>query len=342
MWGKTESPAAAGKGRLSARVGVGCAYEPASRQLGRSQMKISIVHQAALGDTLLLLPLVRALRQHFAQAGGCAITLISKASFGQMLTMLGEIDAYFSAEDRDHSLWFAEPGGAGPNSLPVWTACDLLISAVSSGQDGWARNAQRSAARECLFFEPRPAAEYVGHVTQYHGEQLARQGLQLPEARLPLARSNPDGAIVIHPGSGGDAKCWPRERYISVGRTLKRLGLTPTFILGEAEQERWGGKVVAAMQEEFPWYLHMGLYELAERLGRARMYLGNDSGVTHLAAAVGIPTIALFGPSNDVQWRPVGPAVQIMRAPSPHERNLGQLSEADVLASVLAELRKLY
>jgi ADP-heptose:LPS heptosyltransferase len=299
--------------------------------------RISVVHQAALGDTVLLMPLFRSLRQHFP---GCAITLVTRSNFGQMLTMLGEVDAYASADDRDHTALFVAPEG-DPAAPPAWADCDLLISAVSDGRDAWAQNAARSPARRRLFFQPRPPADYPGHVTAFHREQLVQQGLPLDEAKLPLPRSNPDGAVVIHPGSGGDAKCWPRERYLSLGRTLKRLRIVPTFILGEAEQERWGIKVVDALKDEFPWYLHMGLYELAEKLGRARMYLGNDSGVTHLAGAVGIPTVALFGPSDDQQWRPIGPGVRIKRAPAPQEKNLDALSEEAVLHEVLAELRKL-
>jgi len=88
----------------------------------------------------------------------------------------------------------------------------------------------------------------------------------IPGWLQPLVKINPDGVMVIHPGSGGDAKCWPRERFLSLGRNLKRNGIIPTFILGEAEQERWGHQVVDALKSEFPWYLHMGLYELAEKL----------------------------------------------------------------------------
>src|SRR6185436_16465600 len=95
------------------------------------------------------------------------------------------------------------------------------------------------------------------------------------------------------------------------------------------------------VKDEFPWYLHMGLYELAEKMSRARVFLGNDSGVTHLAAAMGVPVIALFGPSSEKQWGPVGPAVTILRAASPDEGDLAKLEEDRVLGAMLAELRKL-
>ncbi|HUO09512.1 MAG TPA: glycosyltransferase family 9 protein [Phycisphaerae bacterium] len=313
-------------------------------------VRISIVHQGALGDTILLVPLFRSLRQRFS-AGGCHITIITRTNLGQMLMLLGFVDAHASAEDRDHTLWFASPDGLHPNSLPEWSNCDLMISFVSSGNDAWARNAKFAMQPPAsgywqietplLFVDPRPPADFAGHVTEWHRSQLETLDLYPPPA--PLPRKNPDGPVVIHPGSGGDAKCWPREKFLSLGRTLKRNGILPTFILGEAEQERWGFKVVDELKEEFPWYLHMGLYELGEKLSRVRLYVGNDSGVSHLAGAVGVPVIALFGPSNDRQWTPIGADghVKILRAEHPHETDLANLDEAVVLNEMLAELRKI-
>jgi len=304
--------------------------------------RITVVHQGALGDTILLIPLFQSLR---AQFGASSLTIVTRTNFGQMLAMLGFVDAHASADDKEHTLWFGSPSAGKPNSRPVWADVDHLISAVSDGADDWAANARAllgpRAVEGLHFFQPRAAPEYAGHVTQWHRDQLVWSGLPLEKPTLPLPRMNPDGAIVIHPGSGTDTKCWPRERFISLGRSLKRLGIVPTFILGEAEQERWGRTVMDELKEEFPWYLHMGLYELAERLSRARLYLGNDSGVTHVAAAMGVPVIALFGPSSDTQWGPVGPSVKILRAPAPHGHVLEALPEETVLQEVLAELRKL-
>ena len=302
--------------------------------------RITIVHQAALGDSVLLIPLFRSLRRRL---GVCAITLVTRPDFGQMLTMLGFVEGYASADDREHTLWFAPPEDGEANSTPAWAECDLLLIGVAAAGDPWAANARLARAGRdpdsLLFFNPRPPLEYAGHVTAWHREQLGALGLAA--APGPLPRMNPDGAVVVHPGSGGDAKCWPRERFLALGRSLKSNGIVPTFILGEAEQERWGRAVVEGLKGEFPWYLHMGLYELAEKLSRARLYLGNDSGVTHLAAAMGVPVIALFGPSNEVQWGPVGAGVRILRAAAPEGANLEALEVEAVRHEMLAELRKI-
>jgi heptosyltransferase III len=61
------------------------------------------------------------------------------------------------------------------------------------------------------------------------------------------------------------------------------------------------------------------LFDLARWLAGAALYIGNDSGITHLAAAVGIPVIALFGPTSPDIWAPRGPNVTVLREPTPQE-----------------------
>jgi heptosyltransferase-3 len=296
-------------------------------------MRITVVHSGALGDTVLLLPLIRALKIKYA---GAHLALVMRPAFGQMFVMWGEVAEWHSIDDAAASRWFAENPDAGP--LP-WSECDILISAVSDGNDKWAEHARKfSTAKEFYFYNPRPAPNDPRHVTDFQRDQLS--ALNLPPVPHVHVEHNPDGAIIFHPGSGGEAKCWPRDRFIQLARELKRNGILPTFILGEAEQERWGRETIELLKDEFPWYLHIGLFEVSERMRRARMFLGNDSGVSHIAGAIGIPTLVLFGPSDDVQWRPHGPAVKVLRAAS-EPKNLDALAVDDVLHAILEELRKL-
>ena len=160
----------------------------------------SLVHQAALGDSVLLIPLFRSLRQRFP---GCAITLVTRPNLGQMLQMLGFIEAYASAEDREHTAWFAPPEGSDrPNSSPAWAQADYLLSAVAAKGDAWCANALWARPDypldSLLFFNPRPPEDYPRHVTAWHREQLA--ALELIESPPPLPKLNPDGVVVIHAG----------------------------------------------------------------------------------------------------------------------------------------------
>lgn len=300
-------------------------------------MNISLIHTAALGDTILLIPLLRALRAKFPHAH---ITLVMRPAFGQMFTMRGIAHAWHSADDPAHTAWFSPPDRPHiPNTHPAWANADLLLSAVSTGTDPWADNARAALfphTDRLLTFNPKPPEDYPRHVTAWHAEQLAAQGLHLPPAPLPPILKNPDGPLVFHPGSGGEAKCWPPDHYLTLADALARNGIKPTFILGEAEQERWGRPAVAMLNERFHTFLHIGLYELSERLARARLYLGNDSGVSHLAAALGTPTITLFGPSNHTQWHPIGPDVTLLHAPNPQQ--MASLPPETVLHTLLTKI----
>jgi heptosyltransferase-3 len=113
----------------------------------------------------------------------------------------------------------------------------------------------------------------------------------------PAARGH---FAVIHPFSSSPKKCWPLERYRELARRLK----IPV---------RW----CAGPEEYLPGAVHVDdLYQLACWLSTARVYIGNDAGITHLAAAVGTPVVALFGPTNPRIWGPRGPRVRVIAKPA--------------------------
>ena len=121
--------------------------------------------------------------------------------------------------------------------------------------------------------------------------------------------------MVIHPGSGGAAKKWPMKRFLEVAARLEAAGWRVFWSFGEAdEDERAAWRTAGSPGRE----LEAGsLGRLAAVLAHADGYLGNDSGVTHLAAAAGCRTLALFGPSDADTWSPKGRGgVRVLRAPA--------------------------
>jgi hypothetical protein len=117
------------------------------------------------------------------------------------------------------------------------------------------------------------------------------------------------GFLALHPGSGSATKNWPAERFLTFARQCAK-GTPWLLVLGPAEQdsrlwERAAGAIVAR---------NLPLRTLGAVLSRARLFLGNDSGVSHLAAAAGAPTLVLFGPTDPALWSPVGRRVRCLRA----------------------------
>lgn len=133
--------------------------------------------------------------------------------------------------------------------------------------------------------------------------------LAVPALRPPAgwAEASPPEVLLL-PGSGGVHKCWPRERYAQLGAALAREGLRVVAVLGPDELERgW-----APLPGVTTW-AGTALRPLAAAMAQARLVVGNDAGTTHLAAAVGAPVLAWFGPTDPRRWRPFGRRAQVVR-----------------------------
>lgn len=163
--------------------------------------------------------------------------------------------------------------------------------------DSWygaSRPEFRDAVRDLPFFFHTALPDGSCHATDFYARQLgAPEGLV---ARIPATR-RPSGFIACHPFSGSPRKNWPLERFLDLRRSLS------IHFCHSPEQPPPDAESVC-----FP-----GLGDLADWLSTASAYLGNDSGVTHLAAALGIPTVALFGPTNPEVWTPRGEHVTVLR-----------------------------
>src|SRR5262249_32701228 len=119
----------------------------------------------------------------------------------------------------------------------------------------------------------------------------------VPRITCDVPREN---FAVIHPFSGSPRKNWPIEKYRALASKLERV-MPVRWCAGPEDPQ-----LEQAVRIDDP-------YELACWLAQARLYIGNDSGVTHLAAAVGTPVLALFGPTDPAVWAPRGPNVRVAR-----------------------------
>jgi ADP-heptose:LPS heptosyltransferase len=134
--------------------------------------------------------------------------------------------------------------------------------------------------------------------------EYLRNNLRLEEGRSLWA---------IHPGSGSRHKNWPLERFLeTAGKLRERNQVQPIFLSGPVEQETDPVSISAIQNQGFLIARNLSLPVLAGVLSYCSGYLGNDSGVSHLAAALGIPTVVIFGPTDPVFWSPQGTAVKIL------------------------------
>lgn len=160
------------------------------------------------------------------------------------------------------------------------------------------------------FLPALPPAESALHATDFHAQNAGLPMGLVPRLRFDIPEHR--DSIAIHPFSGGRRKNWPLERF---GFLAERLPLPAEWIAGPEEN--------LPDAHRFDDLLNLGSW-----IGGARIYLGNDSGITHLAAATGIPTVALFG-GNARMWQPRGTEVTVVERSS-----LEQIEVADVLEVV--------
>jgi hypothetical protein len=158
------------------------------------------------------------------------------------------------------------------------------------------------------FLAALPPARGV-HAADFFLEQVGGNGRAIP--RIDVGEPERRPTIVFHPFSGSERKNWPLERFEELA--------------GELGNVEWAARP--------GWLPFENLLDLARWMAGARLYVGNDSGITHLAAAAGVRTIALYGDTDPEVWGPRGANVTILRAPS-----MAGISTAMVLDAIRAEL----
>ena len=123
---------------------------------------------------------------------------------------------------------------------------------------------------------------------------------EIPRARLcPMQQSSAPPYAVLHAGAAYETKRWEFDRFLAVAAELRhRHNLEPVFVAGPAEGD------VAARTKEFPLRQGLPLQRLMELLAGARLFVGNDSGPGHVAAAYGVPCVSIFGSSHSSAWHP--------------------------------------
>lgn len=245
---------------------------------------------------MLTFPVLRALEGHVGAVTAWSKAKLAAAVVEGVMPIHGDTPAWTGLFAPEF-----EPEAVVAEML---ASAERIISFVSDGRDAWASNVKRLAPQARMaFVPPRPPASWSRHVCDWHRTQLVEQGIDIPDVAVPV-RDNPRGPIIVHPGSGGLDKCWPMERFEALTEKLTAAGHNVRMIGGEVERNYR----VEHLQT---------LEELLVVLRDAGQYIGNDSGPTHLAAQLGVPTLALFGPTDPRVWGPRGPAVRILAPPAP-------------------------
>jgi ADP-heptose:LPS heptosyltransferase len=268
-----------------------------------------IVHQGALGDLVCIFPVIVALRRHFRPVG-----ILCQEHLGRLAAAEGLVEAWFPIEAAWTASLFA--GEAGPDARRFFAPYAHFL--VFSRSETVAACLQRIGGTRVCRVPPRPPTDRRIHVTEHALERIRECGL-LPERERTLPETAPSAAppveksrsktILIHPGAGSLRKRWPLAGFQDVAVQLATLKLSPEFVIGPAEQDL----LPELSRRNAAVHRPVGSLDLLARLRSAAAYIGNDSGVSHLAAWAGLPSVVIFGPTDPARWRPRGDAVEIVQ-----------------------------
>lgn len=265
-------------------------------------MERLIIRPGAIGDCILALPAMEHLRTEHTEVWVPArsVPLIRFAGCARGISSTGLDMA--GLPDRE------PPGGL----FDLLARFDSIVSWYGTNRPEF-----RTAVEGLpfTFLEALPEADTGLHAADFYllqarqvcPDDRPREGAAIP--RIECSRIGREH-IVIHPFSGSAKKNWPLERYREVARQL-------------GDTVRWCGGPEDVLSEAVRFE---NLYDLACWLAGARLYIGNDSGITHLAAAVGTPVLALFGPTDPRVWAPRGERVRVLA-------HMEGLSAGDVVAA---------
>ncbi|MEX1044999.1 MAG: glycosyltransferase family 9 protein [Chthoniobacterales bacterium] len=273
-----------------------------------------VIRGGALGDFLLTLPVLAALREAEPAA---RLEVLAYPGIAELARAGGIIDHARSIEYGPLAGFFINGAVLEPALRDYFASFDVVISYLYD-PDGFFRDNLRTAGVRRLVPGP-PRISAGTHAIDQLATPLAELGLPLAEraVRLSIPPAAPDAnSVYLHPGSGSASKNWPAENWLALAEHLLDDPTTQLAIIGgEADaaaletMRRLSGNPRVRFRENLP------LPALAAELAGAGFYLGHDTGVSHLAAAVGAPSLLLFGPTDPGLWAPPHPQVRVLRAP---------------------------
>jgi heptosyltransferase-3 len=304
-----------------------------------------IVQPGAIGDCILTLPVARFMKDRLKLG---SVDMLGHMEYISFLPGRSCVDGVRSIDSVPLHRLFVKPDSLELEDkdplIDFFAGYTWIVSFLAEPDSNFEQNliftANCSHSAEVITLAMKPSGSYSRHIMEYYAEQLVAQSGFLVEGE----HAGPTGnlirpgesdtrtgkelmgqlqvdavkkLVVIQPGSGSVEKCWHLENFLAVARRLAAEGFEVLFLLGPAELERFGEADISRMEAAAGCARGLSLPQVLGLLSCAFGFAGNDSGVSHLAAGLGIRTATVFGPSDSVLYRPVGPCVTVLRDATP-------------------------
>jgi ADP-heptose:LPS heptosyltransferase len=281
-----------------------------------------ILRPGAIGDTLLTFPALLGLRRRFPDAEVTVVGNRAALGLGRAAGLVDHAEAF--GADWMSDLFGDTPTPSLRTRLERFDLGVVWMHSAEAAGDLAARLSSAGVRRTlpALSFPPpgsgRHLADHLFQTLRPLGIAGARPDLILaPDERIPLVTRHSSVVtqqpfVVFHPGAGGRRKRWPAERYAALAERFAALGYDVAITHGAADDEAVAAMRAALRRVQPRVLAGLALEDLAAALAHACLFVGNDSGITHLASLLGVPTVGIFGPHDPAYWAPMGPRVAIV------------------------------
>lgn len=285
-----------------------------------------LIRGGGLGDAVLTLPVMACIRAIHPKD---TIDVLGSPFMCDMARLSGLADAVHSFDDHGfHTL--AADGDPSPFLREFLSRYSTAYWFSTLPVSGRRECAHAAGVADCRVLDPRPQEglkrHLAAHLLTILGDNPDGMPPQLPAMGGQYGDTSPRRGLVIHPGSGGRAKTWPIERFVEVARNVEG---PVTMIVGPAERDRHID--LKLLRNVCAVALPPTVADLYAVLRSAMCYLGNDSGVSHLAAYAGTPATVLFGPTDPRIWRPLGDTVRVLTS---HDGSMHGIGVPEVLEAL--------
>ncbi len=300
-----------------------------------------MIHPGGLGDVLLAVPAMARLRTRFPKH---RLVLCAEDQSARLLLACRIIDEWTSVQGRACTDLFGGRDSA-TDQVQAWLEeCDLAIGWMGDLDGMVSETLKIVGVREVIVRSPFSVTIHATHqrdrflevIDEAPSDDEGDVLLTMTEPLLHLGRACLEAAglsigqslAVIHPGSGSAHKCVAPELLASVVGTLQISGANPVILEGPADREPVERLLRSCVNP--PIVLKgLDLLNLAGVLAQARLFVGQDSGVTHMAGLMGVRTVALFGPTDPARWAPRGAHVTVVQGAPCLCQSWGDVSQCE-------------
>ena len=307
--------------------------------------RLLVIRGGAIGDFILTLPAIGLLREAFPKAH---LEILGYRHIVALAEGRHYADATRSIEYSAMSGFFIPGSELAPDLTEYFASFQQVVSYLFDPDGFFQGNLRRAGVKNLISAYAK--IDDSEHAARQLARPLQSLALFLEEHAARVHPSTEDRAfaaeflrdftgkvVAIHPGSGSDTKNWPVARWEEFGLRLQQQNPGVKFVLigGEADHARLAE--LSQSWRDLPIRIarDLPLPHLAAVLEQCRVFVGHDSGISHLAAAVGTHCVLLFGPTDPVIWAPANPQVTVIEAPA---GALGRLNLNGVLARVSERL----